>query len=79
MSECPHIYVKQEGGDSVCVVCGVVTRYATTLPKPPMPCCGLCCASAGEPREANADSSEWVCDCACHVPALDRIGGGKDG
>ena len=25
-----------------------------------------CCDRAGLPAEPNSDSSEWVCDCACH-------------
>jgi hypothetical protein len=29
-------------------------------------CSGECCARAGKPAIASADSSEWLCDCACH-------------
>lgn len=25
-----------------------------------------CCSEPGAPARANADSSEWVCDCSCH-------------
>ena len=42
-------------------------------------CGGSCCKSAGKPPIPNPESSEWVCDCACHFNLVQSIRQGEGG
>ncbi len=53
--------------------CALVVALAALSGEGKAACGGVCCDRPGVPAMPNEDSSEWLCDCACHFSGEGKV------